>query len=100
VTAALFFTRTAKLDLERIGDFIARDNPGRAVTFVDELEARCRRITDFPEAAPLRTEYRDGIRSVVYRAYVIFYSVRAGDVVVVERIVQGTRDLSELRDLL
>ena len=31
------FSRQAERDIEEIGDFIARDNPGRAVTFIAEL---------------------------------------------------------------
>ncbi len=33
----LLITSTAEQDLRNIGDFIAQDNPARAVTFVREL---------------------------------------------------------------
>ena len=32
---------------------IARDNPNRAATFVDELQEKCRQLVDIPEAFPL-----------------------------------------------
>ncbi|UGQ46703.1 type II toxin-antitoxin system RelE/ParE family toxin [Massilia endophytica] len=31
-------------DLEEIADYIALDNPRRAVSFIDELRRQCRRI--------------------------------------------------------
>lgn len=39
-------TDEAKADLERIGDFIAADNPRRAETFVVELLDRCSRLAE------------------------------------------------------
>ena len=46
-------TDAAKADLERIGDFIAADNPPRAETFVAELLDRCSRLLEMPRAYPL-----------------------------------------------
>jgi toxin ParE1/3/4 len=37
----LVFSPRAALDLEEIGDYIARDNPRRAISFLGELEAHC-----------------------------------------------------------
>ena len=37
-------------DPEAIGDFIAADDPARAVSFVDELLAVCARIVERPRA--------------------------------------------------
>jgi plasmid stabilization system protein ParE len=37
----LIFAPAAKLDLLKIGEHIKRDNPARAITFVDELVDRC-----------------------------------------------------------
>jgi toxin ParE1/3/4 len=50
------FSRRAEIDLEDIADFIARDNPARAASFVRELREHCRRRLLFPEATPLRPE--------------------------------------------
>jgi toxin ParE1/3/4 len=46
----IVFSRQAELDLEEIGDFIAADNPDRAVTFVREIRAHCVRIAKSPLA--------------------------------------------------
>jgi plasmid stabilization system protein ParE len=44
------FSRQAEIDLEEIGDFIAADNPHRAVTFVREIRNQCLRISQSPLA--------------------------------------------------
>lgn len=38
----------AERDLEKIGDYIAEDNPRRASSFVRELKRQCRKITIAP----------------------------------------------------
>jgi hypothetical protein len=38
------FTEEAGKDLETIADYIALDNPARAVSFIQEIRARCSRI--------------------------------------------------------
>ena len=35
------FSRQAESDIEEIGDFVARDNPACAVSYIEELRARC-----------------------------------------------------------
>ncbi len=50
------FSPMAELDLEEIADFIALDNPRRALSFVRELRERCQKIAWFPEAIQLRPE--------------------------------------------
>jgi len=56
------FSPLAEQDLEEIGDYIARDNPNRAVSFIREVRDRCAKITDNPRTAPLRPELGAGIR--------------------------------------
>jgi toxin ParE1/3/4 len=48
----------AETDLREIGDYIARDNPDRAASFVAELLARSKRISERPAAYPTRPERR------------------------------------------
>lgn len=38
------FSPLAEFDLEEIGDYIARDNPSRAVTFIREIREPCVKI--------------------------------------------------------
>ena len=51
-------TAEAEADLEAIGDYIARDNPARAVSFVRELGRSCMDLADFPEAWPVIPDMR------------------------------------------
>ncbi len=40
-------------DLETIVDYIARDNPLRAISFLRELREKCLGLVDLPERFPL-----------------------------------------------
>jgi plasmid stabilization system protein ParE len=44
-------------DLEAIGDFIAEDNPERAIGFIRELREKCLGLAEFPERFPLVPRY-------------------------------------------
>ena len=88
----LVFSREAKADLAKIGDWIAQHNPIRAVTFVDELEQRCVQLTTMPRAYPLVPRHEEsGIRRRVYRGYLIFYRIRA-DPVEIAHVLNGAQD--------
>ncbi|VVE68136.1 plasmid stabilization protein [Pandoraea anapnoica] len=70
----------AIVDLETVGDYIALDNPRRAVTFIQELRDRCLSLADMPCAFPVVPRYeRFGIRHRVYGNYQIFYRVVESD---------------------
>lgn len=85
----LVFTAAARSDLAGIGDAIARDNPGRALSFVMELEGRCRALPDMPLAYPLAPRHEEkGIRRLVHGNYLVFYAVR-DDAVVILHILAG-----------
>ena len=88
------FTNLAERDLLEIGDFIARDNPAKAATFVATLREKCRQLTAFPESSPLRSEFGQGVRLSVHGRYLIFY-VAHEDLLEIRRVVHGARDLSE-----
>lgn len=45
-----FFSPLAEGDLEAIGDYIADDNPARAVSFVADLRTQCLTIAKTPQA--------------------------------------------------
>ena len=85
-------TRSAKEDLIGITDWIARDNPMRAITFARELQARCLSLADRPGRFPIaRTVRGAAIRKLAYRDYLIFYVVGATSVDVLH-ILHGARD--------
>ncbi|AJC17995.1 type II toxin-antitoxin system RelE/ParE family toxin [Pandoraea sputorum] len=70
----------AIVDLENVGDYIALDNPRRAVTFIQELRDKCLSLADMPYAFPIVPRYeRFGIRHRIYGNYQIFYRVVESD---------------------
>lgn len=88
----LVITAAAEADLEAIGDYIARDNPTRAVGFVRELERCCLEIVEMPQAWQLVPRYEaQGIRRRVHGRYLIFYSIGA-DQVTILHVLNGAMD--------
>ena len=84
----LIFAPLALADLEEIGEFIVLDNPPRALSFVRELRAQCRKILDNALAFPAREDVAPGLRVLPYGQYVIFYRPM-GSAVRIERILHG-----------
>jgi len=89
-----FFSPLAETDLEEIADYIARDNSRRALSFVGEIRERCKKIEAFPEAAPLHSEYGEGVRVIPFGRYLIFYTVQPEEIRI-ERILSAWRNLPE-----
>ncbi len=87
----------AEADLEEIGDYIAADNPARAVSFVREIREHCRRIAPAPLAYPARPELGDAVRSCSHGRYLILFVPEEREVLIV-RVVHGSRDLPNLLD--
>jgi plasmid stabilization system protein ParE len=82
----------ARRDLEDIRLYIEKDNPTRAVAFIDELRDAARRIADMPRAFPLVPRYEQhGIRRRSLKGYGILYSVQP-DRVFVHRIIGPGQD--------
>jgi plasmid stabilization system protein ParE len=89
-------TNEAEADLEQIGDWIARDNPMRAVTFVQTLRAKCLGLGDVPLGFPLVPRYeRSGVRRRPFRDYLIFYLVN-GDSVEVLHVLHAAQDYERI----
>ena len=73
---SVYLTPLAEAELEALADYIARDNPARALTFVQDLRDRSLRLADMPFAFALVPRYAaHGIRHRVYGSYEIFYRV-------------------------
>ena len=82
----------AEQDLEQIADYIARDNPRRALSFILELRNRCEELLDTPNGFAIVPRYeRYGIRRRVHGNYLIFYRVETAKVVIVH-ILHGATD--------
>lgn len=86
-------TTEAEDDLERIGDYIAQDNPRRALSFIAELRDKCIGLAEMYEAFPLVPRY--GLRRRVHGNYVIFYKVETDRIVVIH-VLNGAMDYSAI----
>lgn len=86
------FSPAAQTDLMDIATFIAQDNPKRALTFVDELQAKCDALGAAPGIGTSRPELGDGIRMLPHGRYLIFYR-EANKALRIERIMHGSRDI-------
>lgn len=91
----LAYTPQSRNDLTDIGLYIARDNPARAISFVQELRTQCRKIVQSPHSYRSRPELGKGIRSCAYGNYVIFFKIDDA-VLRIIRVLHGAMD-SEAR---
>jgi plasmid stabilization system protein ParE len=89
-------TSAAEADLEAIADYIARDNPVRAFSFVRELYERCLDIAEMPEAWPIVPRYEHhGIRRRVHGRYLIFCRI-SEDRITILHVLNGAMDVEAL----
>jgi len=89
------FSRKAEQDLEDIADYIAADNPRRAVSFVRELRERCFALGTLPASARPFPGLAPDAHILPYGNYVILYRNLLRNVSI-ERIVHGARDILTL----
>lgn len=95
MAARLVVSPAARQDLIDIGDFIAADNPQRAITFVPEIEERIRQTAERPQSFPERPELHEGLRVARHGRYLIFFIAKVDKVRIV-RVLHGARDLPQL----
>jgi toxin ParE1/3/4 len=88
-----FLSQEAQQDISDIGDYIARDNPIRAMSFVRELRARIGQAAERPLAYEERVELKAGLRAARHRRYLILFRFD-GDSVEVLRVLHSARDLA------
>ena len=88
----VIFTPEAKRDLASIADYIAADNPRRAVSFIEELEERCIALANAPHAARRLPQLGADAHILPYQNYIILYRNRPTEVSIV-RIIHGARDI-------
>jgi toxin ParE1/3/4 len=89
-------TAAAEADLEAIGDYIARDNPVRAASFVRELYRSCLDIAEMPEAWPVVPRYEhNGVRRRVHGRYLIFYRIEEAQITILH-VLNGAMDVEAI----
>ena len=88
----IFFSPLAEGDLESIGDYIADDNPVRALNFVAELRIQCATIAKAPQAYRPRPDLGSGVRSCAHGNYVVLFTATKSQLTIV-RILHGAMDI-------
>lgn len=101
-TSRMQFTFQACADLNSIWESIAMpsdlwgstnaEHLVAARNFAEGLEQLCQLLTLHPEMGPPRDTLQDGIRSVLFQRFVIFYRIR-GNCVEVMRVLRASREL-------
>jgi plasmid stabilization system protein ParE len=89
-------SRRADADIERICDFIAKDNPEAAETLDERIHHTIQLLARFPGMGHTRADVKD--KRYLFWAlgkYVIAYRVEAKELVVV-RVLHGARDFRKL----
>ncbi|MEZ5477616.1 MAG: type II toxin-antitoxin system RelE/ParE family toxin [Thiolinea sp.] len=72
----VIFSPESENDLEAIADYIAEDNPAKALNFVQELKEHCENLSNFPHRNPVYGEIDDvTVRKYSYKNYIIYYGV-------------------------
>jgi plasmid stabilization system protein ParE len=94
----LRYLPAAQEDLISILDYIAQDSPGRALAFIDKLDAHIERLEQHPLLGrvprhPKLCEF--GYRVLIVESYLAFYIIR-GDIVEIHRVIHGSRNLDYL----
>ncbi len=84
-------------DLEEIADFIAQDSPRQAARMLRMLRVRMKEIARQPQLYRARPELGSDARLATAGHYVILFRIRH-DVVRIERVVHGSRDLLPILD--
>lgn len=96
--ATLRYLPVAQDDLLSILEFIAKDSPRRAVSFVNKLDERIGQLERHPllGRVPRHPKLREyGYRVLVIESYLVFYIVR-GQTVEIHRVIHGSRNLNHL----
>ena len=77
----IFWTKEALLQLQEIEEYISRDNPIRAIEFVDKLITVAETIIDNPQKGRIVPELSlENIRELLYQNYRIVYLVKKNSV--------------------
>jgi toxin ParE1/3/4 len=91
----LELSRFVEGDLDEVAAYIAHDNPRRAVTFIQQVRAKFADIRRHPLLYRIRSDIGDDARMATVGRYAILFRV-IGEVVRIERVVYGGRDLPDV----
>jgi len=90
----------AKRNLNTIENYIGRDNPHRALSFVKELRKKCQELDIFPNRGVQLPSLNNNnnIRCLTHGNYLIFYRyLEDQDIVFIIRITEHHQDMSRIK---
>ena len=97
MTREVIFAPEAEDDLLQIYDFIAdRSNPDRAYGYAERIRSYCLAFDAFPERGSRRDELRPGLRVVGFERRVTIAFHVTPELVIIDRILYGGRDVEGL----
>jgi toxin ParE1/3/4 len=82
----------AARDLDEISEYYAVHNIEAGEKLLDEFEARCKYLVNFPKIGKSYQLLRADLRGISFSSYIIFYRANE-DIVEILRVVSGSRDL-------
>ena len=91
----ILLTADAEADFGDIGEYIARDHPGKAREFQRDLKAFILRIGQAPLSYRVRVEWSGQVRAARFGSYLVIFEVE-DDHLLVLRIVNGRRNIPRL----
>lgn len=94
----LLYFEQAKKDLIQIKRYITKESgsSGLARKYTDRLREQCRKLAELPGTiGRARPELAQGVCSILYGSYVIFFRYN-NDFVEIIIIIEGHRDIEEL----
>lgn len=88
----------AEIDLDDIWFYIARESSSAEVAtrVLERITARFWLLAKYPYLGRTRDDLRPGLRSLAAEEYVIIHRVAEGDVVLVLRVLHGSRDIAAM----
>jgi addiction module RelE/StbE family toxin len=94
MASKVIWSRRAIVDLEQIGDYIARDSVQYANRVAERMIAAIERVAAFPQMGRVVPESNDPeLREVIVYSYRLIYHART-DLVEVVTIIHGARQFS------
>jgi len=91
------FSPLALSDLQDILEYISRDNPTAAVSYVELLEEKCQTLARYPLLGTVRDSLAKGLRVFSVGNFAVYYRLEARTVGI-ERVLHGARDADRLFD--
>lgn len=92
---SLIISPEAEQDLVDIWLYIAEDQPVNADRFLERLQEKAQKLTEFKDLGIDRLELSPGIKSFPFERYVLYYRRNDHGIELV-RVLHGSRDISLL----